>query len=67
MMALFDEMDSDKFTLVFPRASSVGEWGNSAMWELWNEVGVYEVPWTSVLEKYYPILQSEIEAANSES
>ncbi len=64
-MQLLDELQGDAFTQVIPKMLGVGEWGNTYMWEMWNELAVYETPWNTVLEKYYPILDNEIEAANS--
>ena len=62
--ALFDEMNSDKFTKVYYKQPGVGNWGNDAMWNLWSDVGLWNVPWASTVEKFYPVLQEEIDQAN---
>ncbi len=62
---LQDEMDSSKFTFVVPRMLGVGNWGNDQMWIMWNEIGQFGDPWSTCIQKYSPLLQSEIDNANS--
>lgn len=66
-MARIDELENGDFEFVTSRSAGVGEWGNVAVWELYNEIGVYENPWNTVLEKYEPILKAEIQTANAMS
>ncbi len=65
--ALMKEMDeSPYFTKLIFRHAGVGNWGNAAegQWNLWSDVGLFEVPWLSTVEKFYPVLQAEIDVAN---
>ena len=61
----YDELQSEDFTVVITDSKGIGEWGKY-QWEMWNEVGVYGTSWSSVTEKYYPVLQAEIETANGQ-
>ena len=64
--ALLDEMrNSDKFVFLRAPSLGVGNWGYDAMWVLWSDVGLFEVPWSSTVEKFYPILQEEIDITNA--
>jgi len=48
-----------------PRMLGVGNWGNDQMWIMWNEIGQFGDPWSTCIQKYSPLLQSEIDNANS--
>lgn len=64
MFTLQDEMNSSKFTLTGCISQGVGNWGNDEQWNLWSDVGLYKVPWSSTVQKFYPVLQGEIDKAN---
>ncbi len=67
MFALQDEMNSSKFTLAFSQQASIGNWASDeGMWNMWSDVGLFETPWSSTVEKYAPILQANIDLANKE-
>lgn len=67
MFALQDEMNSSVFTKVYSWQSCVGNWAsNEGMWNLWSDVGLFENTWSTVVEKYAPILQANVDMANNE-
>lgn len=66
--ARFDEINNNKkFVRVLNRMSGVGNWNNSGMWGLMDEISKWGTPWTTCLEKYYSKFQSEIDTANIKS
>ena len=65
--AFFDALDDrETFTMIIPKAAGVGNWGNDsdAMYDLFSMIAQFEVPWATVVEKHYPILQEQINIAN---
>ena len=65
--ALIDEMnDPEKFTLLLPKYSGVGTWGDDPMgfYDLAARITQWEEPWQSIVESQYPLLQESINQAN---
>ena len=66
MFELQEEMNSSKFEKTFTWQSTVGNWASDeGMWNLWSDVGLYETPWSNTVEKFAPILQANVDLANS--
>ncbi len=64
--ALIDEMnDRSKFTFTRRIGPGVGNFGNTDMYSMFNEVHSWDIPWSTCVEKYSPLLQAEIDAYNS--
>ena len=62
--ALMDEMNSNKFVIQPNQMEGMGNWGNSDMFTMFNDLAQWDVPWSTVVETYYPVLQAQIEATN---
>lgn len=64
--ALIDEMnDPEIFTFTRRVGPGVGNFGNSDMYAMFNEVASWDIPWSTCVEKYTPLLQAEIDSYNS--
>ena len=63
--ALIDEMnDTSKFTFMRRVGPGVGNFGNVEMYSMMNAVHSWDVPWSTCVEQYKPLLQAEIDAYN---
>ncbi|MBE5785924.1 MAG: hypothetical protein E7324_00115 [Clostridiales bacterium] len=65
--ALIDEMnDQEKFIMHIPISGGVGTWGDDSagIYNMLSEVSQFEVPWPTIVEKQYPLLQQSIDVAN---
>lgn len=49
-------------TLVYPKYLGMGNFGNKSQWELFGELYTWNFPWESQVEKYYPVLQADIDS-----
>ncbi len=64
--ALIDEMnDRSKFTFTRRIGPGVGNFGNKEMFDMFNAVSSWDIPWSTCVEQYKPLLQAEIDAHNS--
>ena len=64
--ALIDEMnDQSKFTFTRRIGPGVGNFGNVEMYNMMNAVHSWDIPWSTCVEQYKPILQAEIDAYNN--
>lgn len=57
---LLTEMNK-KLTLFYPQYTGMGNFGNKAQWEMWGELYTWNLPWETEVEKFYPILQAQID------
>lgn len=51
----------EKATLVYPQYMGMGNFGNQGQWEMFGELYTWNFPWETQVEKYYPVLQAEID------
>ena len=58
--------DPEYFTLLLPRYAGVGTWGDDTFgfWDLSSKITQFELPWQTVMEEHYPLLQESINQAN---
>ncbi len=58
--------DPEYFTLLLPRYAGVGTWGDDTFgfWDLTSKITQFELPWQTVMEEHYPLLQESINQAN---
>ncbi|MBQ7851026.1 MAG: extracellular solute-binding protein [Clostridia bacterium] len=58
--------DPERFTLLLPRYAGVGTWGDDTFgfWDLSSKITQFELPWQTVMEEHYPLLQESINQAN---
>lgn len=63
--ALIDEMNNpENFTFTRRIGPGVGNFGNTDMYAMFNEVASWDIPWSTCVEKYTPLLQAEIDSYN---
>ncbi|MBE5786980.1 MAG: extracellular solute-binding protein [Clostridiales bacterium] len=65
--ALFDEMDDpEKFNMIMIQSLGVGTWGDDSWgaYDLYSCIAQFEIPWSTVMEKHYPLLQESVDRAN---
>ena len=65
---VIDEMnDTEKFKMLLPVYSSVGTWGDDTygFWDLSAQITEWEVPWQTIVEQRYPLLQDSINQVNN--
>ncbi len=65
VIALRQEFNGDAFEKIVFISYGVGQWGNIYQYNLWSDVGLYTGSWSESIEKYYPILQAEIDTMNA--
>ena len=58
--------DPERFTLLLPRYAGVGTWGDDTFgfWDLSSKITQFELPWQTVMEEHYPLLEESIKQAN---
>ncbi|MBE5787434.1 MAG: extracellular solute-binding protein [Clostridiales bacterium] len=64
---ILDEInDPEKFDMRIIKSLGVGTWGNNndGVFDLLSITSQFEVPWTTAMEKHYPLLQESIDIAN---
>ncbi len=67
IFALRDEFNrNDLFAKTTFQAYGVGQWGNIYQYNLWSDVGLFTGSWAATVEKFYPILQAEIDTVNAQ-
>jgi len=68
IIALREEFDDGgKFKpLLLMTAHGLPEWGNTYQYNLWSDVSLFSGSWSACIDKYYPVLQGEIDKANGE-
>ncbi|MBE5786981.1 MAG: extracellular solute-binding protein [Clostridiales bacterium] len=64
---LLKEMDDpEKFEKVMVQSCGVGTWGDDSwgVYDLYSCIAQFEIPWSTVVEKHYPLLQESVDMAN---
>ncbi len=65
--ALQKEFNGDNFEKTLFISYGVGQWGNIYQYNLWSDVGLFTGSWAETVEKFYPILQAEIDTMNAQN
>ena len=60
--------DPEYFKMIMVKSLGVGNWGSSdagdGIFDLFSKSVQFEVPWQTVVEEHYPLLQESIDFVN---